>query len=70
MYDNIVMDSLSPDVAARAAKWKSPAGAVVRMLHPAGWGALAPPRLPALPALLLCTCRHPLASLISSRAPL
>ena len=66
MYDNIVMDSLSPDVAARAAKWKSPAGAVVRMLHPAGWGALAP----ALPALLLCTCRHPLASLISSRAPL
>ena len=33
--------TLSADVAARAAHWKSPKGAVVRMLHPAGWGGWA-----------------------------
>eukprot|EP01043_Picozoa_sp_COSAG02_P051951 COSAG02_NODE_5532_length_4250_cov_108.522525_5_plen_601_part_00 len=32
---------LSKAIGARSAKWKSPKGAVVRMLHPAGWGGWA-----------------------------
>ena len=32
---------LSNATAARSANWKSPSGAVVRMLHPAGWGGWA-----------------------------
>lgn len=32
---------LSKGIAARSANWKSPKGAVVRMLHPAGWGGWA-----------------------------
>lgn len=32
---------LSDGIGARSLNWKSPSGAVVRMLHPAGWGGWA-----------------------------
>ena len=32
---------LPPDVKARADTWSTPAGAVVKMMHPAGWGSWA-----------------------------
>lgn len=32
---------LSPQLSSRSASWKAAAGAVVRMLHPAGWGGWA-----------------------------